>query len=54
MVWASGGKETMKGLLIALGVIVLLVLIVGGSFMGSRNDLVTERAHVLVGRAIRN
>ncbi len=33
----------MKGLLIALGVIVLVVLIVGGSLMGSRNELVTER-----------
>src|SRR3984893_15552876 len=33
----------MKGLLIALGVIVLVVLIFGGSLMGSRNELVTER-----------
>jgi LemA protein len=33
----------MKGVLIALGVIVLLVLIVGGSLLGSRNELVTER-----------
>ena len=33
----------MKGVLIGLGVVVLLVLIVGGSFMGSRNELVTER-----------
>src|ERR1700724_3575516 len=33
----------MKGVLIILGVIVLLVLIVGGSLMGSRNELVTER-----------
>jgi LemA protein len=33
----------MKGLLVGLGVIVLLVLIVGGSLMGSRNELVTER-----------
>jgi LemA protein len=33
----------MKGVLIALGVIVLLVLILGGSLMGSRNELVTER-----------
>src|ERR1700688_1632922 len=33
----------MKGVLIALGVIVLLALILGGSLMGSRNELVTER-----------
>ena len=33
----------MKGLLIGLGVIVLVVLILGGSLMGSRNELVTER-----------
>jgi LemA protein len=33
----------MKGLLIGGGVIVLLVLILGGSLMGSRNELVTER-----------
>ena len=33
----------MKGLLIGLGVIVLLVLILGSSLMGSRNELVTER-----------
>ena len=33
----------MKGVLIAFGVIVLLVLILGGSLMGSRNELVTER-----------
>lgn len=33
----------MKGLLIGLGVIVLLALILGGSLVGSRNDLVTER-----------
>ena len=33
----------MKGVLIALGVIVLVVLILGGSLMGSRNELVTER-----------
>ena len=33
----------MKGLLIALGVIVLLVLIVGGSLMGYKNDLVREQ-----------
>jgi LemA protein len=33
----------MKGVLIALSVIVLLVLILGGSLMGSRNELVTER-----------
>ena len=39
----QGDEEIMKGALIALGVIVLLVLIVGGSLMGSRNDLVTEQ-----------
>jgi len=33
----------MKRGLIVLGVIVLLVLIVGGSLMGTRNELVTER-----------
>jgi LemA protein len=33
----------MKGVLIALGVIVLLVLIVGGSLMGYKNDLVKEQ-----------
>ena len=33
----------MKGVLIGLGVVVLLVLILGGSLMGSRNELVTER-----------
>jgi LemA protein len=33
----------MKGLLIGLGVIVLLVLVLGGSLMSSRNELVTER-----------
>jgi LemA protein len=33
----------MKGALIVLGVVVLLALILGGSLMGSRNDLVTER-----------
>ena len=33
----------MKSVLITLGVIVLLVLILGGSLMGSRNELVTER-----------
>jgi LemA protein len=33
----------MKGVLIGLGVVVLLALIVGGSFLGSRNELVTER-----------
>src|ERR1051326_7897240 len=33
----------MKGVLIGLGVIVLLVLILGGSLMSSRNQLVTER-----------
>src|SRR5579864_828386 len=39
----SGGEETMKGVLIALGVIVVLALIAGGSLLGSRNELVTER-----------
>jgi LemA protein len=38
-----GDKEHMKGVLIALGVIVLVVLIAGGSLLGSRNELVTER-----------
>jgi len=33
----------MKSLLVVLGVIVLLVLVVGGSLVGSRNELVTER-----------
>jgi len=33
----------MKGLLIVGGVVVLLALILGGSLMGSRNELVTER-----------
>ncbi|MCU1339546.1 MAG: LemA family protein [Bryobacterales bacterium] len=33
----------MKGLLIGLGVVVLLVLILGGSLMGYRNNLVTEQ-----------
>src|SRR5580700_7258909 len=33
----------MKGALIVLGVVVLLVLILGGSLMGAKNDLVTER-----------
>src|ERR1700756_333786 len=33
----------MKGALIVLGVVVLLVLLLGSSLMGSRNDLVTER-----------
>jgi LemA protein len=33
----------MKGALIVLGVLVLLALVLGGSLMGSRNDLVTER-----------
>jgi len=39
----SGDKEHMKSVLIGLGVIVVLALIVGGSLMGSRNELVTER-----------
>src|SRR5262249_26508768 len=33
----------MKGALIVLGVVVLLVLVLGGSLLGSRNELVTER-----------
>ena len=33
----------MKGALIVLGVIVLAVLILGGTLMGDRNDLVAER-----------
>ncbi len=33
----------MKGALIALGVIVVLALILGGSLMGQRNELVTEK-----------
>jgi LemA protein len=33
----------MKGALIVLGVVVLLILILGGSLMGSRNELVAER-----------
>ena len=33
----------MKGVLIIGGVIVLLLLILGGSLLGSRNELVTER-----------
>jgi LemA protein len=33
----------MKALLIGLGVIVLIALLVGGSLMGTRNELVTER-----------
>src|ERR1700722_616865 len=36
----------MKGALIVLGVIVLLGVILGGSLMGARNDLVTEREAV--------
>ena len=36
----------MKGALIAVGVIVVLGLIVGGGLMSSRNDLVTEREAV--------
>jgi|SRR5579872_2600593 len=43
MALKDGGKEHMKGVLIALGVIVLVVLIAGGSLLGSRNELVTER-----------
>src|SRR5215467_11821402 len=33
----------MKGALIVVGVLVLLVLMLGGSLMGARNDLVTEK-----------
>jgi LemA protein len=33
----------MKGALIVLGVIVVLALLLGGSLMGSRNELVTEK-----------
>src|SRR5438552_13933412 len=33
----------MKGALIGVGVIVVLALILGGSLIGSRNELVTER-----------
>ena len=33
----------MKALLGVLAVIVLLVLVVGGSLVGSRNELVTEK-----------
>ena len=36
----------MKGVLIFLGVIVLIVLVAGGSLMSSRNELVTEREAV--------
>lgn len=36
----------MKGALIFLGAVVLLILILGGSLMGSRNDLVTEHEAV--------
>ena len=36
----------MKGLLIGLGVVVLLVLMVGGNLMGSRNELVAERESI--------
>lgn len=33
----------MKGALVALGVVVLVAVILGGTLMGDRNDLVTER-----------
>ena len=33
----------MKGALIVLGVVVVVALILGGSLMGSRNELVAER-----------
>jgi LemA protein len=36
----------MKGALIAVGVIVLLALIVGGNLIGSRNELVSEREQI--------
>src|SRR5712692_10189173 len=36
----------MKGVLIALAVIVVLALVLGGSLMGSRNELVTERESI--------
>jgi len=36
----------MKGALIAVGVLVVLALIVGGSLMGTRNELVTQREAV--------
>jgi LemA protein len=36
----------MKGLLIGLGVVVLAVLLVGGSLMSARNDLVAERESI--------
>jgi LemA protein len=36
----------MKGALIVLAVIVVIVLILGGSLMGDRNDLVTERESI--------
>jgi LemA protein len=41
----EGGK-TMKITLIVLAVIVLVVLMIGGSLMGTRNELVTERESV--------
>ena len=36
----------MKGALIGLAVIVVLALILGGSLMGSRNELITERESI--------
>src|ERR1700758_683005 len=36
----------MKGALIVLGVLLVVVLIFGGSLMGSRNELVTERESI--------
>jgi LemA protein len=36
----------MRGALIAVGVVVLIVLILGGSLMGDRNDLVAERESI--------
>jgi LemA protein len=36
----------MKGVLITIGILVVLALVVGGSLMSTRNDLVTERESV--------
>jgi len=41
--WNTSGGEVMKIALGVVAVIVLLVLVFGGSLMGSRNELVTER-----------
>ena len=40
---STGWRITNEVLLGVLAVIVLLVLVVGGSLVGSRNELVTER-----------